>query len=333
MAEIFFDGKIYIGVLPTYPERDYEVLEHTQYKRYIVTGSHSFKDGQDVTGLYELQQQDKQVRYTNGEYAREYETITVALPIQQEVSTQQEQMTECYFTPDKKTTSATICVNCGKEKMLHTIGEGMKVKSIEIHTAPQVQDIGKEEVWGLYRHVNDGKIYYQLKEHTWVSLETGEGEVDVMLKDYMQRLSESEVFELVGKMQNAINYNVKVNMDLIKQYSPSTSAQHHASAVDHEKVWVWRTDNPGKDVNDTFVCIIEQRGNGKVTQKPAYAQWMYSSWMTEEGWKVIEWLESTPLPNEATIEKIKEYLFNTANAGVNINADYLKQTIEFLQSL
>lgn len=50
------------------------------------------------------------------------------------------QITECYFTPDKKTTSATICANCGKEKMLHTIGEGMKVKSIEIITHPQTKD-------------------------------------------------------------------------------------------------------------------------------------------------------------------------------------------------
>ena len=41
-------------------------------------------------------------------------------------------MTECYFTPDKKTTSATICANCGKEKFLHTIGEGIKVTKVII---------------------------------------------------------------------------------------------------------------------------------------------------------------------------------------------------------
>lgn len=43
-------------------------------------------------------------------------------------------MTECYFTPKKETTSATICANCGEEKMLHTIGEGLKVKEIIINT-------------------------------------------------------------------------------------------------------------------------------------------------------------------------------------------------------
>jgi len=37
---------------------------------------------------------------------------------------------ECYFMPDKKTTSATICANCGKEKHLHTIGEGVKATKV-----------------------------------------------------------------------------------------------------------------------------------------------------------------------------------------------------------
>ena len=49
-------------------------------------------------------------------------------------------MTECYFTPKKDSTSATICANCGLEKMLHTIGEGLKVTKVEIITgAPKTQ--------------------------------------------------------------------------------------------------------------------------------------------------------------------------------------------------
>ena len=36
-----------------------------------------------------------------------------------------EKLNECYFITGKKTSSATICVNCGKEKMFHTIGEGI----------------------------------------------------------------------------------------------------------------------------------------------------------------------------------------------------------------
>lgn len=44
-------------------------------------------------------------------------------------------MTECYFIPDKTTTSATICVNCGKEKAIHTIGDGIKVIKQEIYGA------------------------------------------------------------------------------------------------------------------------------------------------------------------------------------------------------
>ena len=45
-------------------------------------------------------------------------------------------MTECYFTQKKDSTSSTICANCGLEKMLHTIGEGLKVTKIEIFTSP-----------------------------------------------------------------------------------------------------------------------------------------------------------------------------------------------------
>ena len=41
-----------------------------------------------------------------------------------------DKLNECYFVSDKNTTSATICVNCGKEKMFHTIGEGIKVTKV-----------------------------------------------------------------------------------------------------------------------------------------------------------------------------------------------------------
>ena len=41
-------------------------------------------------------------------------------------------MTECYFIPSKETTSATICANCGLEKYLHTIGQGIKTNKIVI---------------------------------------------------------------------------------------------------------------------------------------------------------------------------------------------------------
>jgi len=47
-------------------------------------------------------------------------------------------MTECYFTPKKDTTSATLCVNCGKEKFLHTIGEGVKVNKVIIMTDSEI---------------------------------------------------------------------------------------------------------------------------------------------------------------------------------------------------
>jgi hypothetical protein len=34
---------------------------------------------------------------------------------------QELEIIECYFIPNNNTSSATICGNCGKEKMLHTI--------------------------------------------------------------------------------------------------------------------------------------------------------------------------------------------------------------------
>lgn len=58
-------------------------------------------------------------------------------------------MTECYFVPDKKLTSATICANCGKEKALHTIGDGIKASEIIIKTTrtanTQVEDKGDND--------------------------------------------------------------------------------------------------------------------------------------------------------------------------------------------
>jgi transcription elongation factor Elf1 len=41
---------------------------------------------------------------------------------------------ECYFTPNDKTSSATICANCGKEKMLHIVGKGIKASICIIKT-------------------------------------------------------------------------------------------------------------------------------------------------------------------------------------------------------
>lgn len=47
-------------------------------------------------------------------------------------------MTECYFIKSKETSSATICANCGKEKMLHTIGEDIKVSTVIIYSTEKL---------------------------------------------------------------------------------------------------------------------------------------------------------------------------------------------------
>ncbi len=46
-------------------------------------------------------------------------------------------MLECYFTPNYNTTSATICSNCGKEKMLHSIGNDVELSKYFIN--PEVK--------------------------------------------------------------------------------------------------------------------------------------------------------------------------------------------------
>jgi ribosomal protein L32 len=42
-------------------------------------------------------------------------------------------MIECYFISSNNKISSTICGNCGKEKMLHTIGSGIKVSTYFIN--------------------------------------------------------------------------------------------------------------------------------------------------------------------------------------------------------
>ena len=42
---------------------------------------------------------------------------------------EESKLIECYFTPKKNTSSATICDNCGEEKFLHNIGEGVKISN------------------------------------------------------------------------------------------------------------------------------------------------------------------------------------------------------------
>jgi len=68
MAEIFYNGKIYVGALS---KHEYENVfnegsdklwveylnEIPDIRKYPIIGTHSFKDGQDVTGLWTVQYQ------------------------------------------------------------------------------------------------------------------------------------------------------------------------------------------------------------------------------------------------------------------------------------
>lgn len=52
-------------------------------------------------------------------------------------------LNECYFIKCNKTSSATICKNCGGEKMFHTIGDGIKCTKVIITTQPNITLINK----------------------------------------------------------------------------------------------------------------------------------------------------------------------------------------------
>lgn len=65
----YFEGKVYVGMLLSFPTGTYKSLElynealdnwidiSKRVASYSIVGPHNFKDGQDVTGLYELQYQ------------------------------------------------------------------------------------------------------------------------------------------------------------------------------------------------------------------------------------------------------------------------------------
>ena len=64
-------------------------------------------------------------------------------------------MIECYFTPRKDTSSATICSNCGQEKFLHTIGEGIKISTYIVNAKEEpkqhlIDTMKRDEELGLY---------------------------------------------------------------------------------------------------------------------------------------------------------------------------------------
>jgi len=68
MAEIFFNGKIYTGITEKFAPnfKDWNTYFDVYGTEFIpVIGTHSFKDGQDVTGLYEIQFQKRIVNYSN----------------------------------------------------------------------------------------------------------------------------------------------------------------------------------------------------------------------------------------------------------------------------
>jgi len=57
---------------------------------------------------------------------------------------QELEIIKCYFIPNNNTSSSTICGNCGKEKMLHTIDSGIKTYESVITQEEPKQETFKE---------------------------------------------------------------------------------------------------------------------------------------------------------------------------------------------
>jgi len=88
----------------------------------------------------------------------------------------------------------------------------------------------------FYEHKNvPDTLFYQREEHTWVDIKTGEGEVDVLLKDYMTVAPVDLVVKVIKQMQDTIDYNVTTNINLIKNLAAKSSAVNPTPSTDE---WV-----------------------------------------------------------------------------------------------
>jgi len=90
-------------------------------------------------------------------------------------------MTECYFIPKKESTSATICANCGKEKIIHTIGEGIKITKTVTQTEVHKYKVGEPRKLSSWKEIAKAEI------KRWLTDKSYEKEVtkNTMKNEYM----------------------------------------------------------------------------------------------------------------------------------------------------
>jgi len=65
---------------------------------------------------------------------------------------EESKLIECYFTPKKDTSSATICDNCGEEKFLHNIGEEVKTtfKILIMQNKETLEEVAEKKEQRMY---------------------------------------------------------------------------------------------------------------------------------------------------------------------------------------
>lgn len=153
-------------------------------------------------------------------------------------------------------------------------------------------------------YTNLGRVFYNNIDNEWVSRDKYQ---DVIYPEWWieSRLSTTPAEPAAGLTPEDIKDSLRNSYYKVTGEQPFMSdyAEHlENKIVEHRQyvavpvqtdtfVWVKASEqSPSPESNEHFVCMIERRSNGKVEVKPAYAQWMYSQWLTEDGWKVIEWL-------------------------------------------
>ena len=93
----------------------------------------------------------ERVLWKNGEITHYAYKIIIPKEEPKQETLEKHKMIECYFTPKKDTSSATICNNCGQEKFLHTIGEGVKVSTYVVNPKEEPKQETLEEALNRFK--------------------------------------------------------------------------------------------------------------------------------------------------------------------------------------